>query len=212
VKLDRDAFERRWDDGELRISLIGMSNIGKSWLAARLGPAIGANIVEVDHYIRDELDQSSMADFAKWLGHPDTSGYEGREAISLALEERATLRALDALPAPAILDTTGSVVYCPKSCKRLAEETFVVYLRASDKQRKTLESLDFSHPKPLNWAGHFEQRDGELFGDAVARSYPKLLASRDTAYTALADHTLSAEAIYATSDPHALFDLLKPAA
>ena len=187
-----------------------MSNIGKSWLAARLGPSLGAEVVEVDHYIREELDHGSMADFAKWLGHPDTGGYAEREATSLALEERATLRALDALSAPAILDTTGSVIYCPQSCERLRADTFVVYLRASANQRKTLETLYFSHPKPLNWAGHFMQAEGELFGEAVARSYPKLLASRDTAYTDLADHTLSAEAIYATSDPHALFDLVKP--
>lgn len=211
MKLDRAAFERDWDAARLRISLIGMSNIGKSWLAARLAKALGAHVVEVDHYIRDDLGKDSMADFAKWLGHPDTSGYTEREATSLALEERATLRALDDLPAPALLDTTGSVIYCPESCERLRTETFVVYLRASEDQRKTLETLYFSHPKPLNWAGHFTQAEGELFGDAVARSYPKLLKSRDNLYSDLADHTVSAEVIYTTSDPHALFDLLKPA-
>jgi shikimate kinase len=211
VKLSPDAFERRWSNGDLKIALIGMSNIGKSWMSAKLANALGIATVEVDHYIRRELGQESMDDFAQWLGHPNTSGYAKREAKSLALEETATLRALDDLTAPCILDTTGSVIYCPESCARLSAETYVVYLRASEKTRKILEALYFSHPKPLNWNGHFEQKMDELFGDAVARSYPKLLDSRDNAYADLSDHTILAEKIYETSDPHELFGLLKPA-
>ena len=211
MKLARAEFERRWKANNLRVSLIGMSNIGKSWLAARLAAALGIAVVEVDGFIRARLDKGSMADFAKWLGHPNTSGYAEREARSLALEDAATLDALDTLEAPAILDTTGSVIYCPKACARLPRETFTVYLRASAAQRKTLEALYFSHPKPLNWAGHFEAREGELFGDAVARCYPALLDSRDQDYLALADHVVDAETIYATEDAKALFALLKPA-
>lgn len=211
MNLTPQAFDKQWESGDLRISFIGMSNIGKSWLASRLGDALRVDVIEVDHYIRRELDQDSMADFAHWLGHPNTDGYAEREAQSLALEERATLAALDDLSAPAFLDTTGSVIYCPQSCARLSVETYVVYLRASDKQRKTLEELYFSHPKPLNWAGQFSQNEGELFGDAVARSYPKLLQSRTGLYAGLADHVVSAEHIYATKNPEDLFALLKPA-
>jgi len=210
VKLTAAEFEERWTAGVLKIALIGMSNIGKSWMSAKLAKALGIKTIEVDHYIRRELGQDSMDDFAQWLGHPNTSGYKEREAKSLALEDTATLAALNDLAAPCILDTTGSVIYCPKSCARLTAETYVVYLRASDTTRQTLEQLYFSHPKPLNWNGHFEQAEGELFGEAVARSYPKLLDARDVQYAALSDHTLSAERIYEISDPDALFTLLKP--
>ena len=194
-----------------KIALIGMSNIGKSWLASRVSDAFGMPSVEVDHYIRRELGQSSMDDFAHWLGHPNTDGYAEREARSLALEDAATLAALDDLPEGGILDTTGSVIYCDTACKRLRDETHIVYLRASERQRETLEALYFQHPKPLNWYGHFEQREGELFGDAVSRCYPKLLASRDEAYANLADHIVDAEAIYTETSPEDLLALIDPA-
>ena len=212
MRLLRGEFEERWSAGELAVSLVGMSNIGKSWLAGALADGLGVATLEVDTFIRDELGQESMADFAQWLGHPNTSGYGEREARSLELEDRATLAALDALERPAVLDTTGSVIYCPEALPRLKRETFVVYLRASDALREKLEALYFSHPKPLNWQGHFSQRSGESFGEAVARSYPALLDSRDEAYAAVADHTVPAEAIYAEGlSGGDLFDLLKPA-
>ena len=204
-------FDMEWEAWATALTFVGMSNIGKSWLASRIAENIAdAKMIEVDHYIREELDQKSMSGFADWLGQPNSPGYAEREARSLAIEERATLRALDELPPCGILDTTGSVIYCPESCARLVGETDVVYLRASEKQRKTLEKLYFSNPKPLNWAGHFNQRNGESFEDAVIRCYPELLDSRDQAYMDLADHVVCAEAIYATSDPHDLFNLVKP--
>ena len=194
----------------MKIALVGMSNIGKSWLARRLSEALGIATVEVDHYIRRELGQDTMDDFAHWLGQPNTKGYADREAKSLALEETATLAALNDLPGNGILDTTGSVIYCPKSCERLRTDTHVVYLRATDAQRRTLETLYFEHPKPLNWNGQFEQRTGELFGEAVARSYPKLLESRDSDYLALADRVVMADRIYQETDPKALLALIQP--
>ena len=211
MKLSRAEFGRRWAAEELVVSLVGMSNVGKSWLAARLSKHLGAQALEVDTFIRRQLGQRSMADLAHWLGHPDTVGYAAREQQSLQLEERATLAALRSVEAPALLDTTGSVIYCPRSCERLRAETFVVYLRASGDTLKTLENLYFTHPKPLNWAGRFTMRDGEMFGDAVRRCYPKLLQSRDALYHALADHVVDAADIYAASGGDALWHLLHPA-
>ena len=213
MKLSRGEFEARWAAGELAVSLVGMSNIGKSWLAGKLADTQGIRTLEVDTFIRDELGQRSMADFAQWLGHPNTSGYGEREARSLELEDRATLAALDALERPTVLDTTGSVIYCGRALRRLEAETFVVYLRASEALRGKLEALYFSHPKPLNWNGYFRQSDGESFGEAVARCYPQLLRARDAAYRDVADHVVPADAIYGeASGGDALFDLLKPAA
>ena len=213
MKLDRNEFEARWAGGELAVSLVGMSNIGKSWLAGRLSEGLGTPALEVDTFIREELGQTSMADFAHWLGHPDTSGYAEREARSLAIEERATLAALGAMPRPGVLDTTGSVIYCERSCERLRVETYVVYLSAGVDIRLRLQELYFSHPKPLNWNGHFQPEPGESFGDTVARCYPELLDARDTAYAALADHTVPASAIFAPGlGADDLWSLLKPAA
>ena len=211
MKLTRGAFERKWSEGELRIALIGMSNVGKSRLAMKLSEGLDVPVIEVDEKIRALMNHASMADFADWLGHPDSPGYAEREAESLALEEKATLAALDMLPSPGILDTTGSVIYCPRSCERLKATTYIVYLRASGDQSTRLKKLYFSNPKPLNWGGSFDQEAGESFDDAMARSYPNLLTSRDDAYSALADHIVMAETLREGGDPNALFDLLKPA-
>ena len=48
MRLLRGEFEERWSAGELAVSLVGMSNIGKSWLAGALAKLERRKMVVTD--------------------------------------------------------------------------------------------------------------------------------------------------------------------
>jgi len=70
MQLSRAEFESLYKDGTLRVALIGMSNIGKSYTGMRLATDYDMSLIEVDKLIWQELGQGSMDDFAAWQGQP----------------------------------------------------------------------------------------------------------------------------------------------
>ena len=70
MQLSRLEFEDRYAKNDLRIALIGMSNIGKSFTGQRLAQSFNFNLLEVDKIIWENLGKGSMADFAAWQGQP----------------------------------------------------------------------------------------------------------------------------------------------
>ena len=70
MKLSSTEFETRYGENRLKIAFVGMSNIGKSYTAARLSKTHNFQLVEIDKLIWNELGQDSMTDFAKWQGQP----------------------------------------------------------------------------------------------------------------------------------------------
>jgi len=111
MNLTRAEFDARYKAGTLRVALIGMSNIGKSYSGMRLATHYDFTLIEVDKLIWEELGQGSMDDFAKWQGQPYSKGYDTREKRSIALETAATEKAIRVEARNALLDTTGSVIY-----------------------------------------------------------------------------------------------------
>lgn len=214
MKLSRAEFDARYAAGDLRVALIGMSNIGKSYSGMRLATKYDFTLIEVDKLIWQELGQGSMADFAKWQGHPYTKGYAEREAKSIALENAATAKAMQTTARNPLLDTTGSVIYTSKDVlDALKRDYFIVHIKAAKDAVERLKSQYFKSPKPLIWAGHYTQIEGKTKRQSILESYPKLLKSRAKDYAALADHTISSADILnpdlTTSD---LLSLIKPAA
>lgn len=213
MQLSRAEFERRYADGNLRIALIGMSNIGKSYTGMRLATAFDFELIEVDKLIRETLGHNDMDAFAAWQGQPYSDGYEAREAESRALESAATQKALEQKSGNAILDTTGSVIYTDKSVqKNLARDWFIIHISASNDAVERLKLQYFKQPKPLMWNGHYRCEPGQDPDAAILACYPKLLASRAKDYAALADGTIASNVILDTSLSIAdIFERLKPA-
>ena len=213
MDLSRAEFERLYAENDLRIALIGMSNIGKSYTAARLAKHLNFGLVEVDKIIWETLGQDSMADFATWQGQPYSDGYAEREAKSIALETEATASALNRKSGNAILDTTGSVIYTDASVrKKLTRDWYIIHITASDADIERLKVQYFEQPKPLIWHGHFNQRDTETPTESIMRCYPDLLASRAKNYAALADAKISSNVILDhTLSIEEIFERLKPA-
>lgn len=212
MQLSRAEFDRRYNENCLRIALVGMSNIGKSYTGMRLATGFDFELIEVDKLIWEALGKGSMADFATWQGQPYSDGYAEREAKSIALESEATAKAISTPIGNAILDTTGSVIYTKNSIQEtLVSDWYIVHISASKDAVTRLKSQYFKHPKPLIWNGHYACHESQTPEEAILDCYPKLLASRAKAYAALADATIGSDVILdSTRKIDDIFEALKP--
>lgn len=211
MKLTRSQFERLYADGQLKLALIGMSNIGKSYSGMRLATHYDFTLIEVDRLIWDALGETDMDAFAAWQGQPYSDGYDDRERQSIALESKATRKSLTTEARNPLLDTTGSVIYTDDDVlDDLRRNWFTVYIEAAPEHLERLKEQYFAQPKPLAWNGHYRKRNGMDETESLLASYPELLTSRHEAYAQLADHRISSLDIL-TEDVGSLFNLVKPA-
>jgi len=190
----------------LRLALIGMSGVGKTFWARCLAEA-GARAMSCDDRIEQRLaprlaagGYAGINGVAAWMGWPDSATYAEREAQYLS-EEISTLdEILTELEGNSqqslILDTTGSVIYAGNHLlHRLRKLMTVVYLAASDAEQQLLIERYLSDPKPVLWRGAFQARAGETPRATVARCYLHLIVARRQSYAALAHATLPVAAL-----------------
>ena len=199
MKLSPQEVQRRYQKGELKIALLGMSNIGKSYFAQRLSDHFAFQSVEVDQLIQSKLGQGSMDGHAKWLGQPYSDGYEARETEAMQLESEATADAMAQCQqyGNAVLDAPGSVIYVESNIlDKLSSDFWLIYIEASPDDLERLKSLYTTSPKPLIWKDSFNSNLGNTHKEAVFASYPHLLAKRAEIYQNLADITLPAQPLY----------------
>lgn len=184
----------------MRLCLVGMSGVGKSFWAKRLAARgfvrhdcdgeIGARLGTI---LTPEPGEEPVHALGRWMGMPWSEGYAERELRYLALEERVTREALEAseTEAASVIDATGSVIYLSEELRaELRERCRVVYLRTADERRDAMLRRYLEEPKPVVWAGAFRAREGERPEDALPRCYAELLAIRDARYRAMAHVTL----------------------
>lgn len=196
MKLTQAQILERYDARDLKIALIGMSNIGKSMTAKRLAKAFDFQLIDIDSEIQKRLGQDSMEDFAGWQGQPYEPGYKDREKQSLALETDAMLAAMQQTSGNVILDTAGSVIYTSDAALRQLKDTyFVVHIAADRADIKRLQDIYFTSPKPLVWADHYQERPNLSHIENIQKCYPELLKSRAKLYAALADDRISSKFI-----------------
>jgi len=199
----------------LRLALIGMSGVGKTFWTKRLAQAGHHTICcddRIEQRLRSRLESggySGIHGVASWMGWPDRPTYAEREAEYLA-EEIATLdevlTELEYDPSSdLVLDTTGSVIYTGNNLlRRLRRQMSIVYLVASAEEQQLLMERYLHDPKPVLWRGAFQAKKGETPSETVARCYPTLIAARRQSYEALAHCSVAvAELRDASSDPAA---------
>lgn len=208
MKLSRNEFHARLEAGELRLTFIGMSNIGKSFTAMRLRKSHGFDLYEVDEAIQKALNLKSMQESADWMGFPYEESYAAREAEYLSLESKLTQQAFDNPKENLILDTTGSVIYLDKDTRDLlARKSVIVHIQAGPNNLERLEKLYFKSPKPLIWNGMYV--DGCDRTAALKSAYPKLLKSRMDAYNAIADVNIPASLLFeGTTTPEMILNAI----
>ncbi len=199
------------------LSLIGMSNVGKSQWAARLAQEAGYEVVDCDHLLTQRLfpdpaDCPDLRTLADWLGQPGEARYEANSRRLLAAEREVMRAVLADLPPaatarPRVIDTGGSVIHAGADVLAdLRRLTRVVYLEASPAQVEMMYARYLAEPKPLIWGESWQPRPGETAALARARCYPLLLAERSARYGELAHLRLPATSL---SHPEALRILLE---
>ena len=182
------------------LTLVGMSNVGKTYWSERLAQEKGFRHINCDDLIERELGDELLelgygggtADMAKWLGQPYDRQFAANQQRYLELETdslRTIIAELEngTLDGNVIIDTTGSVVHTsPAICQKLSELTTVVYLEATAEIRHKMFEPYIAEPKPVVWGDIFKPRQGESDKQALARCYPELLKYRSGHYADMA--------------------------
>jgi shikimate kinase len=194
----------------LRVALVGMSGVGKTFWTRRLA-ATGCPTVCCDDLIEQRLSAQLVSEgfrgtsgVARWMGWPDSPTYAEREAAYLSAEIATldqVLRGLEQGTAQElVLDTTGSVIYAGNHLLlRLRRLMTVVYLAASVEEQQLLIHRYLSDPKPVLWHGAFQPKPGETPRETMARCYPPLIESRRRAYEALTHCTIPVAGLHQPS-------------
>lgn len=212
MKLSSKQFLAKLDAGELKLAFVGMSNIGKSFLARKIAKAYKFNLIEVDKMIWESLGFDDMDDFADWQGHPYEEDYAERENELIELEGKATAKAVNEAKNLSLLDTTGSVIYIDPAIRRSIKENFyVVHIKAEPSDLERLKWDYFDNPKPLIWRRHYKPRPDMTDRENIFACYPKLLMSRAKEYTPMADATIvSADALDESLSAEDIIMKIKP--
>src|SRR3989338_8760559 len=117
----------------MHISLIGMSNSGKSYLSRKLKDE-GFYRIGCDDIIERKLDLDGIHNVASWMGMPYERRYRQRSARYLEMEVKTMSEVLQQVSELSpddnlVIDTTGSVIYTGDHILRqLALKTTVIYL------------------------------------------------------------------------------------
>ena len=174
----------------MRISLIGMSGIGKSYWSKKLAH-MGFTRFGCDDLIEEQLapelqalGYSGIHDMAKWLGQPYEPQYAVNSQKYLYQEQKTLDDILNQIETSSInddivIDTTGSVIYLADGTqKKLKQLTTVVYLSVSEAVKTQMYQLYFHHPKPVMWGDMFSPLPGESSLQTLQRCYLELLDYR----------------------------------
>ncbi len=193
-----EEFLERLKAGELRLSLVGMSNVGKTYWAKLLAQEgfIHLNCDDlIEHELGDELRElgySGIADVSKWMGQPYDERFAANQQRYLELETATIQKIIAALEdgtqkGNTIIDTTGSVVHTvPAIREKLPALTTVIHLEATVEMRQEMFKLYIAEPKPVVWGDIFKKEMGESNTEALARCYPQLLEYRSGLYAEMA--------------------------
>ena len=191
----------------MHISLIGMSNIGKSHWAERLAAEAGFEWVDCDLMIEHKLEvqlkkfnHKGIEGVAEWMGHPFDPQYPETSRQYIDCERAVMREVIDKLRTsppdgkPLVVDTTGSMIYTGDDIvEQLGKLSRIVYLEASREHVAELFSRYMTYPKPLIWDNIHAPRPGETPQQAMMRGYPLLLDSRARRYAELAHVTIPFE-------------------
>lgn len=221
--LSKSDFDARRQDGELSLTLVGMSNVGKSYWSNRLAQEAGFEQINLDDLIEVELGAAlqkggysgGIADVARWMGQPYDPQFPANQQTYLDLETRMMRQTINRLANPplngnVVIDTTGSVVHIDEEVsKEIMQHSTVVYLEATPDMQQKMFEMYIKEPKPVVWGDAYSQVEGELPIDALTRSYPELLRRRSVLYRQMAHVAIPREVSLAIADTDEFIDYVR---
>jgi shikimate kinase len=185
----------------MKISLIGMSNVGKTYWSNKL-KEVGFKVFSCDDMIEErlgielkKLGYSGISDISKWMGQPFDERYLRNSKRYLEIEKEVMNRITDELIRKEndkiVVDTTGSVIYTGEDIlKKLKKHTRIIYLEAPEKVKAEMLCRYIEYPKPVCWGKSYNKMKNEDDIEALKRCYPLLLEFRSVEYEKYADITL----------------------
>jgi hypothetical protein len=273
MKLSAEQFRKM---SEKRLTLLGMSGVGKTHLskllcedkcwfhysgdyrigAEYLNDAILENITKrarkdpwlekllkdksisiSNHITYDNL--TSVSAFLGKIGNPVLGGLPFEEFVyRQELHKKAEIKAMLDVPRfiskakksganNFINDAGGSLceIEDENVFRVLAENTIIVYIKASKSNEETLTKRAMSAPKPLYYQSQFLQKQLKRYIDEYGLTYiaqivpddfvrwifPRLLEHRKPKYSEIANkygYTIDSEALYKCQNSEQVFDLL----
>lgn len=220
MKITKNAFENKLANKELIISIMGMSNIGKTHWSKKLKD------LNFEHKCCDDLIEKTLepelkalgykglADLAKWLGYPYAPDFTTKQQDFLQHEINVMENILKGLEAKKnnniVIDTTGSVIYTGDYiCKRLKEKSLIIFIEATPQMQGEMFQRFLSNPKPIVWAHSFNKKENEENLAALKRCYPELLKYRTSQYRRHADIIIPYTRINHTDSAVEFLELIK---
>ncbi|MEY4934580.1 MAG: hypothetical protein RIS64_939 [Bacteroidota bacterium] len=182
----------------MKISLIGMASVGKSYWSAQF-EAAGFLHLDLDDLIRQRLmthlnrPLTTTALMNEWLNFPDSAGFAEREQLFVETEAQVFKYALSILEnaaaqTPVIINTGGSLVYSPSEYwQKLKSLTTIIYLKMDKSLSKSLIANYLQEGRSVIWKGLYAPVSGETRNDTYLRCYANLLDFRESCYERYAD-------------------------
>lgn len=200
MKLTQSEFKKRLQDKNLILTMIGMSNIGKTLWSKKLR-SHNFNHINCDAILETMLEPElkalgykGLADMAKWMGHPYEKHFKQNEKKLSELESSLFKKIINNLENPVTnttVDTPGSFIYAgEKICNQYKEKSLIIYIEATDGMKAGMFENFIKNPKPITWAKSFNKQEDESNLEALKRCYPELLAYRSRHYEKYADVTI----------------------
>lgn len=218
--LTKQEFLKRLNNNQLVLTLIGMSNIGKSHWSKKLGE-IGFKHISCDGRIENKLRQHSVeirnngtAGLAEWIGYPYEKRFKKTQAEYLSTEKEIMMEIIDELEQGVTeniaIDTSGSFIHTGKTTQEgIRKNSLIVYIKIPIEMKEEMYKKFIEHPKPIIWDKIYTKRKTENEIDALARCYPDLLDYRLKLYEECADISISYESIYNKVDAAGFLKLIK---
>ncbi len=182
----------------MKISLIGMSNCGKTYWSKKL-EAVGFKRFGCDDLIEKRLEielknagYCGINDVAKWMGQPYDKQYPQTSKKYLKFEAETLKEIIRNLKdkfdnQDIVIDTTGSVIYHDDEVlKQLTKLSRIIYLDTPDAVIEEMCTLYLKNPKPVYWGKSFQPFKEESLKKSLIRCYPEFLKFRRREYNKLA--------------------------
>lgn len=202
MNITPEQFEELKNNGRLVLTLIGMSNIGKTYWSKKLSEN-GFKRLGCDDIIESKLKpklhawgQNGIKAISQWMGQPYEKKFKTNQKKYLraeieSLEEILNQLLLDKKDGNIVIDLTGSIVHTSNDiCLALKKHSLMIYLKADSNTKQQMLARYLNNPKPVVWDNIFQPNEGETNEEALKRCYPNLLAYRGSLYERYADVTI----------------------
>lgn len=220
MNLSKSQFEQLFQEKRLILSLVGMSNIGKTYWSKKLH-TVGFKHINCDDLIEaklmpvlKKLGYSGIKDVSRWMGQPYDERFSVNQQKYLSLEKKIMedifAQIKNGKIQNTIIDTTGSVVHTSRSiCTKLKKCSLVICIEATENMKKKMFNQYLKKPKPVVFGDMFDPKKNETNTQTLKRCYRQLLNLRSTLYVEYADVIIPRKAIEKNIDVNQFISLIK---